>query len=213
MDRSWPTSRGRARGPWTVDRQAEQRMSIVDHGNPGACQDTLATAPPCANDGVLGELLATLDTFGRLTGLVDDVGRIAPKSGADCLADAENAEDQKNLTGAAKTETRDTAARRLQLQHPVHSRDEAECLPDNATRGALTVHGVALLGVGASDPRSMSALAARRAWFQSSHGAARDTGGGAVGWSTTDDLAPDIDEGRPPQDGCPSWRQDVGDYE
>ncbi|KAH9031877.1 hypothetical protein EDB85DRAFT_1299293 [Lactarius pseudohatsudake] len=152
---------------WTVDRQAEQRTAIVDHGNPGACQDTSATAPPCANDGVLGELLATLDAdeFGPLTGLVDDVSRIASKSGADCLADTENAEDQ-NLTGVAKTETRDTAAP-LQRQHPVRSRDEAECLPDSATRGALTAHGVALLG--ASDPRPMSALAARRAWYQASH--------------------------------------------
>ncbi|KAH9003701.1 hypothetical protein EDB86DRAFT_3072838 [Lactarius hatsudake] len=74
---------------------SEQRTAIVDHGNPGSCQGTSAAGPPCANDDVLDGLLATLDAdeFGRLTGLADDMGRFASKSGADCLANKENAED------------------------------------------------------------------------------------------------------------------------
>ncbi|KAF8259317.1 ribonuclease H-like domain-containing protein [Lactarius quietus] len=176
---------------------APTRTAIVDHGNPGAWHGTSATAPAttvaCANDAeVLDGLVGALDShefiFGRLMGLADALGWITPKP--DLVVDAE----KQNPTGAAetKTENADNALFTAVTNLNAHLTTLHAALP---SRTAL------LLFSGHSDPRSMSALAARRAEYQASQnqrqgdqsgsGAATgtDSGGGEARWSTADDRA------------------------
>ncbi|KAI0248416.1 hypothetical protein BJV78DRAFT_799137 [Lactifluus subvellereus] len=177
------------------------RTAIVDHGNPGAWHGTSASAPattvPCTNDtevvdGVLGVLDAHEFVFARLMGLADALGWVTPKAVADGL----KTENPENPSSAAE-KANDTGT-----PQPAPAPDgnvlfsAVTKLNDHLTtlHAALPARTAFILMSGHSDPRTMSALAARRAEYQASQNQSGSVGGvggsaSAVRWSSADERA------------------------
>ncbi|KAI0266318.1 hypothetical protein BGY98DRAFT_1191446 [Russula aff. rugulosa BPL654] len=131
------------------------RAAIVDHGNPGAWHGTSASAPattvPCTNDaevieGVVGALDSHEFVFARLMTLADALGWVTPKTSAD---------DKANHAAVATDADAPPSPLTVTPQHATHT-----------LHAALPPRTAFLLFSGHSDPRSMSALATRRAQYQ-----------------------------------------------
>ncbi|KAH9965648.1 hypothetical protein BJV74DRAFT_869879 [Russula compacta] len=206
------------------------RAAIVDHGNPGAWHGTSATAPAttvaCTNDTeVLDGLLGVLDThdfvFARLMGLADALGWITPKANADGVPGSENTENHDPgsatvpegatngdaLPSASTTSTTTPAAARTPDKNVLFTAVTELNAHLTALHAALPARTAFLLFSGHSDPRRMSALAARRAEYQASQnqnqkmsgsgaavaGVGAGVGDGssttAVRWSSADERA------------------------
>jgi len=177
------------------------RTAIVDHGKPGAWHGTSASVPattvPCTNDtevldGVLGVLDAHEFVFARFMGLADALGWVTPKASLD----GPGTGNPENSSGAAEK------ANDTDTPQPAAAPDEnvlvsaVTKLNDHLTtlHAALPARTAFILFSGHSDPRKMSALAARRAEYQASQnqsGPATGVGdsASAVRWSSADERA------------------------
>jgi len=210
-------ARSQSRGP----NGAGPRAAIVDHGNPGAWHGTSPAAPAttvaCTNDAeVLDGVLSVLDThefvFARLMGLADALGWVTPKAGAD---DTPTSEPPQNPNVAVpENDAKDDAADAPPSTAAPEQNGLLTAVVNlnaqlTALHAALPSRTAFLLFSGHSDPRAMSALAARRTQYQASQNqkgavvataapatAAAGTGvggaeaqAGAVRWSTADERA------------------------
>ncbi|KAI9508061.1 hypothetical protein F5148DRAFT_1284472 [Russula earlei] len=167
---------------------AGARAAIVNHGNPGAWHGTSAAAPAttvaCANDAeVLDGVLDALDShefvFARLMGLAEALGWITPKAGTDGSGGL-GSENPERASGVVPENSRsnDEGGNATLPSSPPPPQPAA---PDpnvlltavrnleahlTALHAAFPPRTAFLLFSGHSDPRAMSALAARRAEHQ-----------------------------------------------
>ncbi|KAI0293180.1 hypothetical protein B0F90DRAFT_1670908 [Multifurca ochricompacta] len=167
-------SHSRLRGPGG----GGARVAIVDHGNPGVWHGTSAAAPAttvsCTNDaevvdGVLRVLDAHEFVFARLMGLADALGWVTPKVGVDAIP-PEVPDNSSSAAAAAENANHTNTPPPLSSPGNVLFNAVKDLNAHLTTlHAALSPRTAFLILSGHSDPRSMSALAARRAEYQTAN--------------------------------------------